>query len=36
MANDLFTWLEETGGMKIPINRIIKKAYGDYKHPNQY
>jgi N-acetylglucosamine-6-sulfatase len=36
MAGDLFTWLEQTKGMQIPLKSTIKKPFGDYKHPNQY
>ena len=35
MAGELYDWLEQTNGMKIPLKRIIKKPFGDYKHPNQ-
>ena len=35
LAGELFDWLEQTNGMKIPLKRIIKKPFGDYKHPNQ-
>lgn len=36
LAGDLYDWLEQTHGMNIPLKRTVKKAYGDYKHPNQY
>jgi N-acetylglucosamine-6-sulfatase len=36
MGGQIFDWLEKTNGMQIPVKRIIKKAYGDYRHPNQY
>lgn len=36
MANELYTWLEETDGMKIPIKRTVKYPYGDYKNANTY
>ena len=35
MAGQLYDWLEQTKGMQMPIKRTIKKAYGDFKHPNQ-
>jgi arylsulfatase A-like enzyme len=36
LAGYLFDWLEETGGMQIPLNRVVHHPYGDYKHPMQY
>lgn len=36
MAGDLFDWLEQTGGMQIPIKRTVKHPYGDYRHPFNY
>jgi arylsulfatase A-like enzyme len=36
MADELYTWLEQTGGMQIPLKRTIKQPYGDYRHPKQY
>jgi N-acetylglucosamine-6-sulfatase len=36
MAGDLFSWLESTKGMQIPIKRTVKNPYGDWKHPKQY
>lgn len=36
LAGDLFDWLEQTGGMQIPIKRTIKHPYGDYRHPYNY
>ena len=36
LANDLFDWLESTKGMQMPIKRIIKKPFGDWKHPKQF
>lgn len=36
MATYLFDWLEQTGGMQIPLKRTIKNPWGDYRHPNQY
>ncbi|MFL5739642.1 MAG: sulfatase [Flavisolibacter sp.] len=36
MANELFDWLEHTGGMQIPLKRTVKHPVGDYKHRNQY
>jgi arylsulfatase A-like enzyme len=36
MAGELFDWLEKTGGMQIPLKRIISHPFGDYRHPCQY
>lgn len=36
LANDLFDWLENTKGMQMPIKRIVKKPFGDWKHPKQF
>jgi len=36
LAIDLFDWLESTKGMQMPIKRIIKKPFGDWKHPKQF
>jgi len=36
LANDLYDWMENTDGMKIPLKRTVKYRWGDYKHPNQY
>lgn len=36
LANELYNWLEETHGMRIPLKSTVKKAWGDYKHPNQF
>jgi arylsulfatase A-like enzyme len=32
MTNDLWDWLEQTKGMQIPMKRINRPAFGDYKH----
>jgi N-acetylglucosamine-6-sulfatase len=36
LAGDLFDWLEQTGGMQIPLKRTIKHPDGDYRHPDNY
>jgi N-acetylglucosamine-6-sulfatase len=36
LAGQLFDWLEQTKGMQMPVKRIIKKPFGDYRHPNQH
>jgi len=33
---ELYDWLEETGGMKIPLKETIKHKGTDYKHYGQY
>jgi N-acetylglucosamine-6-sulfatase len=33
MATELYDWLEQTGGMQIPLKRTIKHPFGDYRHP---
>jgi N-acetylglucosamine-6-sulfatase len=36
LAGQLYDWLGSTNGLQIPLKRTIKKAFGDYKHPNQF
>ncbi len=36
LSSDVYNWLEETDGMKIPLKRTNRKPEGDYKNPNQY
>ncbi|PWD98434.1 sulfatase family protein [Marinilabilia rubra] len=36
LATDLVNWLDETGGLQIPLKKTVKKPFGDYKHPDQY
>jgi N-acetylglucosamine-6-sulfatase len=36
MAGELYDWLEQSKGMQVPLKRIIRKPYGDFKHANQY
>ena len=33
LAGDLYDWLEQTGGMQIPLKKINRPAFGDYRHP---
>ncbi len=35
-ANDLYDWLENSGGMQIPLKRNVYFRIGDYEHLNQY
>jgi arylsulfatase A-like enzyme len=32
MANELYDWLESTGGMQIPLKRTVKGRYGDHRN----
>lgn len=32
MTDELYDWLEQTGGMQIPLKRINRPAFGDYRH----
>lgn len=32
MATDLYDWLEQTKGMQIPLKKIARPAFGDYRH----
>ena len=36
MSEDLYQWLEDTGGMQIPLKRTVKYRFGDFKHSNEY
>ncbi len=36
MSTELYRWLEETGGMQIPLKKTIKYRFGDFKHQNEY
>lgn len=36
LAGELFDWLEQTGGMQIPLKRTIKNPFGDYRHLKQF
>lgn len=32
MATELYDWLEQTKGMQIPLKKIARPAFGDYRH----
>lgn len=32
MAEELYDWLEQTRGMQIPLKRITRPSFGDYRH----
>jgi N-acetylglucosamine-6-sulfatase len=36
LAGYLFDWLEQTGGMQMPLKRTIKHPAGDFRHPDNY
>ena len=36
LAGEIYDWLENSGGMQIPLKRTIKHRWGDYRHPEQY
>ncbi|NND16532.1 MAG: sulfatase [Eudoraea sp.] len=36
LTEALYSWLEKTKGMQIPLKRTVKYRFGDYKHKNEY
>jgi len=36
MVAELYDWLEQSNGMQVPLKRVIRNPYGDFKHKNQY
>lgn len=36
MANDLYDWLEQTGGMQIPLKRVVRPRWGDHRNKDTY
>lgn len=36
MLESMYDWLEDTGGMQIPLKRTVKYRWGDYRHQNEY
>ncbi len=36
LADEVYTWLESTNGMQIPLKRTIKHRYGDYRNKEIY
>lgn len=36
LTSDIYTWLEGTDGMRIPLKRTVKKRYGDHRNSNVY
>ena len=33
-AADIYTWLEQTGGMSIPLKNVIRPKFGDHRNQN--
>jgi arylsulfatase A-like enzyme len=33
LAGELYDWQEKTGGLQIPLKRVIRSPFGDYRHP---
>ena len=36
MSNEIFDWLEATGGMQIPLKRTVRKHGNDHRNPGTY
>ena len=36
LTNEIYDWLESTGGMQIPLKRTIKKRLGDHRNQGLY
>ena len=36
MTEDLYDWLEETDGMRIPLKRTVKHRHGDHRNAGIY
>ncbi len=36
LGNELYDWLEETGGMRIPLKRTVKHSDGDHRNKKTY
>lgn len=36
LAHELYDWLEETGGMQIPLKRTVKYPWGDHRNNNSF
>ena len=36
LANDLYDWLETTGGMQIPLKRSVYYRHGDHRNAKTY
>jgi N-acetylglucosamine-6-sulfatase len=36
LTGEIYTWLETTGGMQIPLKRTVKKRFGDHRNKDLY
>jgi arylsulfatase A-like enzyme len=36
LTTDIYDWLENTGGMQIPLKRTVKKRFGDHRNQGTY
>jgi N-acetylglucosamine-6-sulfatase len=36
LTSEIYDWLEETGGMQIPLKRTVKKRFGDHRNQDIY
>ena len=36
LASELYDWLEQTGGTQIPLKRVTRPPFGDYRHTGMY
>jgi hypothetical protein len=36
LTGEIYDWLEETGGMQIPLKRTVKKRGGDHRNVDVY
>jgi len=36
LTGEIYTWLETTGGMQIPLKRTVKKRFGDHRNKGLY
>ena len=35
-AEDIYRWLEETGGMQIPLKNTVRYRFGDHRNPDTF
>lgn len=36
LTNDIYDWLESTGGMQIPLKRTVQKRFGDHRNQGTF
>ena len=36
LTNNIYDWLESTGGMQIPLKRTVQKRFGDHRNQGTY